>query len=195
MSKTLAELRQSPRVGLPERTYSLCLASKLIGEVRTLAVELDDAMDEAAAQAEGDGSKARPRRAGESSTVLKIRKRMAALREEMVEHTGTLGLLGVDEGKWRAWVDEHPAREGNARDQQITLGYCNADDLLDDLGTYAKTWNGDDLAAGDWDWIKSQAAPGDLKELGRLVVSMHEMAVDVPKLLSDLLATPGGATG
>lgn len=192
--KTLAELRQSPRVGLPERTYSLCLASKLIGEIRTLAIELDEAETIAAAQREGDATKAAPRRAGESSDVLEKRAKMAALREEMIEHTGTLTLLGVDDGKWREWVDAHPAREGNKRDRQIALGYCNADDLLDDLGRYAKAWNGDDLAAGDWDWIKSQAAPGDLKELGRIVVSMHEMAVDVPKLLSDLLATPADET-
>lgn len=195
MSKTLAELRQSPRVGLPERTYSLCLASKLIGEIRTLAIELDEAETVAAAQREDDANTTRPRRAGEASPVTAIRERLAALREEMVEHTGTLTLLGVDEGKWRTWVDAHPARTDNGRDRQIALGYCNADDLLDDLGTYAHAWNGDPLAVGDWDWIRSQAAPGDLKELGRLVVSMHEMAVDVPKLLSDLLATPADATG
>lgn len=183
MSKTLAELRQSPRVGLPERTYSLCLASKLIGEVRALAIELDEAEAETA-----------PRRAGEASPAAEIRARMAALREEMVEHTGTLTLVGVDEGKWRQWVDDNPARKDNDRDRQIALGYCNADALLDNLGTYAHSWNGDPLAAGDWDWIRSQAAPGDLKELGRLVVSMHEMAVDVPKLLSDLLATHDDGT-
>jgi hypothetical protein len=195
MSKTLAELRQSSRVGLPKRTYSLCLAPALVDEVRQLVGRLSEAEVAAAAQADGDGDKARPRRAAEESPVQAVRDRLRALRDEMAEHTGELTLQGLTEGQWRAWVDDHPPREDNDRDRRVAFGYCNADDLLDDLGTYAHTWNGEKLTPGDWDFVKSNAAPGDLKELVQAVVSMHEMAVDAPKLLSDLLGIVDAESG
>jgi hypothetical protein len=163
-------------------------------EAYRLANELREAEAEAEAQRQGDATKAAPRRSGESSPVANLRKKLGALREEMAEHTGTLTLIGIEDGKWREWVDAHPARADNSRDRNVAFGYCNADDLIETLGTYANAWNGEPLAAGDWDWIKSQAAPGDLKELAQLVVSMHEMAVDVPKLLSGLLEIAADAT-
>lgn len=186
MAKSLAELRQSPRVGLPERTYQLCLASTLVGEVQTLVSELEDAEVEAARN-EDEAKTSRPKRAGESSPTVEIRKRLGALQAEMAEHTGTLTLHGVTEGQWREWVDGNPAREGNDRDKAIAWNCCNADALLDDLERYAKAWNGEDLKPGDWDFILSNAAPGDVKALVQIVVSMHEMAVNVPKLLSSSL--------
>lgn len=195
MSKTLAELRQSERVGLPKRTYSLCLAPALVDEVRQLVEQLEEAQAVSAAQREGDATTAPPRRAGESSPVLAIRDRLRALREEMAEHTGELTMQGVTEGEWRAWVDEHPAREDNGRDRRVAFGYCNADDLIDELGSYAHAWNGDKLTPGDWDFIRANAAPGDIKELVQAVVSMHEMAVDAPKLLNDLLGILDDASG
>lgn len=186
MSKSLAELRQSPRVGLPERTYSLCLASTLVGEVQALWSQLEDIEAKEAARRDGDKA-ARPTRMGEGSEAGKIRAELARLSEEMIEHTGTLTLHGVTEGAWRLWVDEHPAREGNERDAKVAYGICDADALLDDLGTYAKAWNGEAMGPGDWDFIKANAAAGDLKEIARTVVAMHEMTVDVPKLLSGSL--------
>lgn len=155
MSKSIAELRQSPHVGLPERTYPLCLASTLVGEVQALLGQLEDARAADRAQTEGDESAAKPKRMGAGSGTAKIRKRLAELSEEMREHTGTLTLRGTDEGAWRLWVEAHPAREGNDRDARIAYGACNADDLIDDLGKYAAAWNDDPIAAGDWDFIRS----------------------------------------
>lgn len=194
MSKPLSELRQSPHVGLPERTYQLCLAPKLIGEVQQLISKLEDAEVEAAAQRNGDAA-ARPKRMADSPVQKELREEIAALRDEMAEHTGVLTLRGTTEGAWRDWVDHHPARTGEdedpavARDKAIAWGVCNADDLIDDLDKYAVEWDGEPLQPGDWEFIVSKAAPGDLKEIGRVIVAMHETAVNVPKLLSGSLAT------
>lgn len=184
MSKSLAELRQSPRVGLPERTYPLCLASTLVGEVQALWSKLEDVE---AAEARTEDGPTKPKRMGEPSESAKIRADLAKLQAEMVEHTGDLTLRGITEGDWRLWVDGNPAREGNERDAVVAYGMCNADALIENLSTFAAAWNGDALNAGDWDFIKSKAAPGDLKEIARTVVMMHEGTVNIPKLLSNSL--------
>lgn len=190
MSKSIADLRTSPRVGLPERVYSMCLASSLVAEVQVLLDELEAARAVTAAQTERDESVAKPKRLAQGSTT-EIRKRLAAVRDEMVEHTGALTLRGVTNGAWREWADAHPARDENARDEEVAYGFCNADDLLADLGRYAYAWNGEPLGAGDWEFIAENAAPGDLKALTELVVQMHESVVNVPKLLRDSPAILG----
>lgn len=194
MSKSLAELRQSPHVGLPERSYSLCLASALVGEVQSLWEDLKDAEARTAAQADGDGDRVAPRRAGEKSPAAAIRGRLAELQEEMLEHTGKLGLRGIRSAEWNAWVAEHPAREGNLRDSEYAYGICDADALLADLGQFAVSWNGDPITPADWEFITGAAIPGDMNAIVQVVVAMHETAVNVPKLLSAWLATPGAET-
>jgi hypothetical protein len=189
MSKTLAELRQSPRVGLPTRTYSLCLAPQLMGEVQELFEAWQAAKVAEQAQREGDESAAPPKRMGGKAESAKIREQIVALSAEAEEHTGILTLRGFDEGAWRLWVDEHPAREGNKRDDEIAHGFCNADALIDGLEQFAHQWNGADMAAGDWAFIAENAAPADIKQIAELVVAMHENAVNLPKLLSSSLAT------
>lgn len=187
MSKSLAELRQSPRVGLPQRSYRLCVSSAVLGEYQNLLGQLEDAATREAAQAEGDEAAAPPKRMGQQSTAAKIRTRLRELAGELDEHTGTLTLQGFDEGAWRLWVDAHPAREGNQRDNTIAFGCCNADDLLDSLGDFAHAWNDEPIVAADWEFLRANAAPGDLKTLAQLVVTMHESVVDIPKLLSSSL--------
>ena len=190
MSKSLAELRQSPRVGMPERSYSLCLAPGLVSEVQMLLGDLEDAVAESS-----DEGASRPKRMADSGRVKGIQQRLAAISEEMKEHTGSLTLRAVEGGQWRRWVDEHPAREGVARDAKVAYGACNADDLMDDLGAYAVAWNGEPLADGDWAWIESNASNGDLMEIVSLVVKMHETVVDVPKLLRRSQVTHFDANG
>lgn len=192
MSKSLAELRQSSRVGLPTRSYPLCLAPKLAGEVQSLLDELQAAMIREAAQTKGDESAAPPKRMGERLRSAEIRERLAEVQAEAEEHTGTLTLQGLTEGQWRIWCDEHPAREDNKRDDEIAHGYCNADDLVDNLGLFAHQWNGEDLKAGDWEFIRENAAPAEIKQLASLVVAIHENAVNLPKLLNNSLATLDG---
>lgn len=194
MSKSIAELRQSPRVGLPERSYSLCLASALVSEVQALLGELEDAQETEAARAEGDETAVKPKRMADAPRSRQIRERLSELHAEMADHTGSLTLRGVDEGKWRMWVDEHPARDGNERDDSFGYGIANIDALVDDLSTYAIAWNGDSMGPGDWEFIKANAVPGDLRKVAQLIVAMHESAVDVPKLLSSSLGIHGAAS-
>ena len=103
----------------------------------------------------------------------------------MAEHEGELRLRLGDEGKWRQWVDAHPARDegqaGHLRDLEVTQGYCNADDLIDALGEYVYSYEGDPLT-DDWsEWMSASVAPPDKKALANLVVTMGENRLDIPK--------------
>lgn len=186
MGKSLAEMRSSTMVGRPERTYELCLAGKVVSEIQTILGDLDTIRQDEAARADGV-TLARPRRAAESSNVTALVDRLKELQSVVEEHTGVLTLVGIDEGDWRTWCDEHPPREGNVRDDEVAYGYCNADDLIAELGTYATLWNGDKMAAGDWEFIRSTAAPGDVTKIASIVVQMHETVVNLGKLLSNSL--------
>lgn len=179
MSKSLAEMRQSPRASLPERAYALCLAQGLVAEAQSL--EEERAVLAVEPPPSDPDVPQPPRRMSEAPPepdprIAEIDGRLEALWGEMREHTGELRLRGVSDGEWRRWVAAHPSREDNKRDDAAAYGFCNADDLADDLGTYAASWNGDPLGEGDWEFIANRAAPGDVKELCRIVVQMHEVA-------------------
>lgn len=183
MPKSIAEMRTSPSVGLPERPVRMCLAQKLVAEVQSLAAEHEQIVNQVKIDPDKPGT---PRRAGQGKPARaeEIEERVAALHEEMREHTGELLLRGIGAGRWRRWVADHPVRqvgltkEGapiwNPVDEEIAYGYCNADDLLDELGSYVVSWNGEPLADGEWDFILTNAAPGDINEAVKVVVQMHE---------------------
>jgi hypothetical protein len=78
-------------------------------------------------------------------------------------------------------------------DLEVSYGYCNAVALMASLGDYAKSWNGDDLKPGDWDFIEANAASGDLKELCKIVVQMHEGPGSRPFLPRPSSSTAAGA--
>lgn len=183
MSKSLAELRASAHTKLPERTYSLCLAQGLVAEVQRLEEERTEILLE---QAGEEGQSKRPRRGGEGPNprLAEIDARLAELYEEMREHTGSLRLRGINAGKWRRWIDDNPPRiaeydpQGkpilNPLDIAAAYGYCNSSALAETLGEYAAAWNDEPLDADGWAFIAQTAAPGDLKELCKIVVQMHE---------------------
>lgn len=184
MTKSIAELRASTRVGLPERTYELCISQSLIAEAQSLESRKQDVLLEVATAKEGGEPK---RNASAPDPELdEIDKRLTALHDEMAEHTGELRLRAHDAGTWRRWVEANPAREAgrdekghpflNPIDAEVAYGQCNATALLADLGSYVVSWNGDPLAEGDWDFLANRAAPGDLNELCKIVVQLHEMA-------------------
>lgn len=182
--KTLAELRASKKVSLPERTYPLCLSQSLVAEAQSLEEERQSLAE---AKPTDDGKGKPPTRVGEKADprIAEIEARFEALMEEMREHTGELRLRGTTAGEWRRWADDNPARKDSKIDEDAAYGLCDASALLATLGQYAVAWNSDALAPGDWDFIESKAAPGDLKELCRLVVQMHEGAgIRAPKLPS-----------
>lgn len=187
MPKTLAQIRESENTGGPRRSIRMCLATGLLAEMQSLTTELAEVLSKSGRG--GDDDEARPpTRLGnpEPPRVAEIQARMAELDDELGEHTGELVIQGIDDGEWGRWVDAHPPREegerGYDRDARTAFGICNADALKDDLGRYAFSWNGEPLAEGDWDVIRKNAAPGDLKEMCQTVVMMHETAVDLPKL-------------
>lgn len=183
MSKSLAELRASQHTALPERTMPLCLSQKLVAEVQALQEEQSAII---AAERDSDGQPAKPRRQGEGKNprLAQIEARFDELGDLMREHTGELRIRAITGGAWRRWVDANPARETGRRedgqpvfhqvDESIAYGICNAVELYHALSDFVVSWNGDELAEGDWDFIANRAAPGDLNEICRQVVQMHE---------------------
>jgi hypothetical protein len=195
MSKTLAELRANPQKSRAERSVTVCLAPHLVAEVQALTEELQALPAAKVVDPESEQS-APPRRVGQSAEhprAAEIRARLAEILDEMSEHEGELRVRAVTDGEWRRWANEHPGRgedeKGYARDQEVTFGYCNADDLLDDLATYAYTWNGDPLTGEDWKTVLEPSIAGpDLKQIATAVVAMHESSLDFRQWRSGLSA-------
>lgn len=202
MALSIAQMRESGSVGLPERTIRMCLAQKLVAEVRSLErekIELGPVSSE-------DGQVA-PGRIGNpnAARVSEIDARLAEVLDEMDEHTGTLTIRAQSAGEWRRWADANPARvsatnEDGSRvvdpiDLDVAYGYVNASTLLDGLSAFAVAWNGEPLGPGDFEWLVSKAAPGDLSEVCRQVVQMHENVGQIPKSRRPSPATPNAATG
>lgn len=191
MSKvSLADLRNGTPMARTERTYSLCLRRDLVADVDALTGELTSIQVD---RVSADEDKRPPMRKGQGGDPREqeIRDRLTALMDEMDDATGDLRLRAIPDGEWRRWVNEHPAREKDDRDDQLAFGICNTDDLANDLEKWALSWNGDNLAPGDWGRIFApNAAGGDLKALVNLIVLMQEAADDPKWRLRGLLAGP-----
>lgn len=172
MPKSLSEIRSSEHVGRPERTYPICVAGRLVAEMSALDRALEEAFE---------AESAKPRTMGEKSQAKKIAEQADALREQMAEHTVDVRLRASDNGSWRRWCQAHPAREDEERDKLFGVGICNSDDLIADLGTYVVKIGDDEPGKGDWDFIADNASAGDLLGMARVVMSMHESGVSVPK--------------
>lgn len=204
MPKSLSDLRAEKRDNRETRPFTACLARDLLAEVQQLTDELDQVTVHIEAPSQDDDEKGRqsePRRMGQGESAeskaararaAEIRDRLADVLDEMAEYEGELIVrANRTEGEWRQWTNEHPARDeddpGHFRDLEVAFGYCNADDLIDDLATYAHTWNGEPLTNGDWEVLG--VAPPDKKKVAQLVVDMYEsVKVSVPKWRSALRA-------
>lgn len=194
MSRSLADLRASKPQSRPERSLTLCLAPHLVAEVQILTEELSS-LRPAPLDTDGDRP-GRPRRLGqgEDPRTVEIRERLDVLLTEMAEHEGEMRLrANRTDGEWRRWVNEHPARPdgepGAERDERVAAGCCNADDLLDDLATYAYAWNGEHLAGDDFAEIfEPNIASADKAQMAQTVVSMYESRLDFQRLRSSLSA-------
>lgn len=187
MPKPLAELRKSDHVGLPERSFSICVAGKLLA-----LIEEKDEQFRKALEAE----EAAPRkRVGSKSKAQQYADEMQPLIEEMDEHTVHGVVRGIDSEVWRAWCAAHPAREGNTVDTRTFMGICDSDALLtalaggrlDEEHPLVVSLNGEKPTDGDWDFVWANAVHGDKMSLAKLVVSMHEQTVDIPKSRRDWL--------
>lgn len=200
MALTLAELRARKHKSLPTHVQRLTLDQDLLADVQRLEAERNDLLVEAQrAKPVDDESDGPPRKmAGKSlpPRVEEINAELAGLYDRLRDSEGELLLRGISGGEWQQWKDEHPPREGNVSDQEVAYGLCNATDLLNDLGRYVVSWEGEELAADDWrGWFAVQVAPGDLRDLVNAVVMMHERSgVRAPKSLNGSSGTPDGAS-
>lgn len=203
MPRSLAELRAEakPRRA-PERSYKLCLAQDVVSRVQVLddeelalKIELGLGDEDAKTGTERVGD---PRHA----RLNEIEAEKAALYTEMRDNEGEVVLRGIPVGDWQRWVNEHPPRIAerdktgrpilNPVDEHVAYGICNAQALLDDLAKYVATYNGATVTADDYAFLINNAAPGDIKELCRIVVQLHEgPGVRAPKASS----TSSSATG
>ena len=175
MPKSLADLRKSDHVGLPERSYPICVAGRLLARFEELDEEFQKALKD-----EDPGPR---KRVGTKDRAKQIAQEQQTLLDEMDEHTVHVTVRAVDSDVWRAWCAAHPAREGNVMDTRTFMSICDSDALMADLagGDYVAAINGDKPAEGDWDFVWANAGHGDKLGLAKLVVSMHESTVDVPK--------------
>lgn len=187
MSKTIAQMRAEGKVRRPKDAIEMCLAQDLVSEVSRLTAEKTDLMIEAGRSPDSEGDEPRsPRKMSEGAMpprVAEVDGRLAEVYDEMREHTGTLTLEGEDEGDWRRWADANPVRftereDGdpimNVLDRTVGMGWCNASALIARLGDFAHSWNGEAITAEDWQHIRANASPGDLKAAARTIVMMHE---------------------
>lgn len=185
---TLAELRTRRPTHRSERAFTICLRPDLVAEMQSLSDQLQSLV------LTGEGGP--PSRMGGEPTDSRadeIEARLHELAAIMAEDEGELRIAS-DEGKWVQWVKEHPARQkdddpaGYARDIEISrfvTGYaadgspiltprCNGDDLIDDLGIWAYSWDGDLLTDSDWSVLAPSIGRPDKKRIAQGVVSIHE---------------------
>lgn len=195
--KTLAELRAMTTPKLPTRVERICLNFEVLGQVEQLQNEKQGLLVEAMRSQptdEGEERKGPPRKLAEPAKpprVVEIDAELEVLYDAMREYEGDLELHGIDGGTWVTWKDEHPPREGNKADEDLGYGLVDTTALLQDLGRYAYSWDGDPFKEGDWHgWFASRVASADLAVLVKRVVEMQEGRVSVPKALSDSSAPP-----
>lgn len=190
--KSLADLRAQKPTGRPERSIHLCLAPELVAEAQTLTTELSNIPSFLVANDDEEPT-GPPRKLGDPEAVAArdraaaIRARLAEVLAEMAEHEGEMRLrANWTDGEWRRWVNEHPSREegvaGFERDQRVTGGFCNADDLIDTLGAFVHQWNGEDLSPTDWaDIFEPVVATADVAQMATLVAGLYEGRLDFPQ--------------
>ena len=210
MAKSLAELRKNSaktkgKKRRPRRTYSLCLAPDLLGEMHSLTNELRGLRETSTVPNEDGSRKTRRNATPEMARITTIRERIGTLRQEMADNTGVLVLETFeDDGDWDLWIRENPPRSGDAADPadvhldlQVAKGYCNATTLMsrEALEQFVVSFDDKPLEDGDWEYIYSNIGRGDKKELANLVVVMHEHSVDIPFLQRSLEAIQTSESG
>lgn len=193
MAKPLSALRAERSTVRPERPYKLIVGDgqKYVAEIARLTAEHDDLL---AQPQPVDEENPRPRKLGGQTLpprVVEIRDRLAELADLMREYEGeVLVRATLPDGEWEQWRQKHPARDedqpGHRDDLMITRGYCNADDLMDELAQFVVAWEGEPLGDGDYDALNLLRP--DKKALAATVVGLYEVGDDLGKLLSDLSA-------
>ena len=189
MSYALSRLQASGVSTRVERTIGVCLAQGVVKQVEVLSAELSDlefaAFRAADADDKPDDAPVRKMAQGADPRIDEIKAELERLSDVMRENTGRLTLANtIPQGDWRRWADDHPARS-EGRDENgfplvdpydiaVAAGYCHATALLDRLGDFVTEWEGEPLAPGQWEWLRENMHPGDLKAAARRVVEIYE---------------------
>lgn len=201
MPKSLADLRKEKDepARLPTRVLKVCLDQALLSDIQRLTAEKSDVMVAAAMRSseEGGEQSGPPKRMGQGldPRIAEIEAELEPLYQRLRDTEGELLLRATDGGVWLRWKDSHPARKDNEADDRLAFGFCNASDLVDDLGKYVVSWNGDEFGPGEWDgWFRGKVAPADLGACVSAVVEMHEQRVTAPKSQSTSSEPPTSET-
>lgn len=192
MPKSIAELRKQAKPAVRKwASYELCLDVDLLSKAQSLVQEQMDLRATMPTERESGP----PRRVNDpkATALRKNETALEKLHKQIDDVSGTLVLRAkLTDAEWDAWVDKHPARAEDApgydRDLRGADGLLNADALIAELGKFADTWNGTAIAdADEWDFIAERAGKGDKLAMARLVVSLYEQAIDLPKWRAGLL--------
>lgn len=179
---SLSELLAMPGDDRPETTTTVTLikGQHLINEERRLVDEHNDILAKAEQRArDAEEGNAGPRKSaeggGSAERLEELKGQIAAIQSRLAELQGDVGLVGFDAGEWQRYKDDHPPRKDSRDDQLVGGGWVNATDLLNDLGLFVRTWDGEPLAEGNWDMsLAKKVTPADLAQLVRDVVAMHQ---------------------
>lgn len=204
MSKSISEMRASGHVRRRTRDHTICLDVDLADEYRRLRGEL---LEAAAALEEEKGKPQAPGRLGtrEKAALKAAREKVEAkgaeldvIADQMAEFEVTVTIEQAETEAWNDWAAANPPREQEPdelgrraliiRDAQRG-GRVDFDALVKALPTWVVALNGKPVANGDWEWIASNAAPGDMDDLAAEVLELHTGRVSLPKSLSSSLAT------
>ena len=176
----------------PERPtvpVHLCLDSDLLERVQMIDDEVAALMDDETAR----------RKPAAKVRIAELRRTADALRTEAADQFGVLVLCAAwSRGEWENFVDEHPPRtEGPAkeRDDRRAGGVVNSSALLDHLGEFVHTWQGEPITGADWSSrIEPALWPGNLGTLCLTVVSLYEQPRDFRQARSGLSQILGALT-
>lgn len=187
---TLAEMRsQKGPQPLPRKTETVTLVEgqHILDETQALADELLSLASQLSGYDENGERTGEPRKQGQGATASaranEIRDQQAAMPARLAEFQGELGLTGFTGGKWQAFKDDHPPREGNRQDMRLTDGKVNSSELFTALGRFVTSWDGEPVAPGDWDsWLAEKICYADRRDLVNVIVRMHEDRMNrIPK--------------
>lgn len=200
---TLAELRaQSGPQPLPRHTKIVTLVEgqHLLAEMESLADELLSIAAKASGTNEDGERTGAPRKTGQgadlSERAEEIRARQAEIPNDLAEFQGELGLVGISGGDWQRFKDDNPPRENHRQDYAYTGGRCHSGAVFAALGKFVKTWNGDPVAADDWDkWLAERITYSDRRDMIKVIVGMHEDGLArSPKFLTASSTTASSET-
>lgn len=187
---------------MPTGSTYVCLDGKAVGEIQELEREKSVILTELATAREAGTAKARKASAPAiDPRIVEIDKQIDALDDRRRERSGYLHYTASNGGDWTRWCAEHPAREDNHLDDIVTKGYCNAEDLIADLGKYVTGWSeetGDDpepINAAKWAKLAARLHPKSLWDIASGVTALHARAwAALPKSQSGSAPTPSSET-